>query len=916
MKLKMLWFAISYSITGLALTVRHILSVVRRTAARLAGWQLVIAIFFALFYDFALSSAAFDKWFNFDEDAEGWEAESATGCTFSWYAGTLQTTSTGGWRYCHYRFTPDEMIIPAGETATIRANVSYISTGNSSWQIRVHFEYRAGYTDWKENPCSSSPGTCNFAFNGSSAEFSNRRVLYVQLRNNTYNGTLRWDYAAFLNFDGSSMLPPMPDAFQPVREEQQLAEFTPEGEEGPETASYIWTTPNADVYATIPGTVTSVVADASGYGMRVELLTPWAQAVFANLATVYVSPGDEVEADCLIGTAGPNFTPIPEDPDKETKIVEYPSGYGQILYGLQDSTGYLDWRLLDYPEGNRMCGRSWRTDNCINNNPNLTNYATGWSAFPNYVTRHDSSVTLVAGDAWLGLYQDVQLGAGDYYITIVATTTIGSKATLGVQLGGVIEPGSFPENQVVISPTQPGDLQAWEVGPITPTNPLPGTSNVYRLTLSNIWKGTGSTPVQIDFVCIHTGEVVLEAARCYFPNWDFSDNAAGWGLHGGASYLSGWDLVNPLGGELQIPPEGYATHSISLTSYETEAVDYDIWVMARLELALDAPNSWLQGSATEQLEITIDRVSDPDIELADFTVNNYVVYKKYRDTFQVPADTTYTGTFTMLHAGDTRSIGIFAVCITPTEGTWPGFEDPDYKDSKAAPTEFTLACLRPPPLPNSLNPADWLNWIGQLMRYFVDCFITPILQGIYNRLAAIIQGIGWLGKYIGALFAMLVGWLYHVLSSLLRVLTYILGTLLVQWWAALVGLDLLRRLFDLLALVDLFRAWGFAVLQSFLDLLAAGIRTVGALGRVILIMWESARTALNAQDAESIGLPVCAGISDTAPLAPFCWGLSAVNYIIDQTPPLLAAGYIVAGVISWFTIHWTMNRVGKALGDN
>lgn len=692
--------------------------------------------------------------------------------------------------------------------------------------------------------------------------------------------------------------PPQPDFYQPITA-AALVTYS-HYESGGEilSASNIATLPRAEIHNTVAdSTVTDVYQATDTYGLVVEIQTPYYyKQTFSNLQIVYVKPGDLLKDDCIIGLAGPPFTQIQDPP---------PQGYSQFLFSVQDDeSNYLDWTQFDEPTSTAICGSEYRTKNCINNNPRLEDYGEGWAeskgikGYNDNVIWFDDYVTIKPNGY---IYQDIVLDtASTYYVSMVATTTSGQASdTITVTLGDNVSA------DVDLSPASPGYLTTVESDPVVPLETLT------RLQIKN--DNPASAGFNVHFVCIHEGDAVIAPGQCYFNDPQLARlGLPDWTLLGGAT-SEGTAISNAV--DLYTTGDGLST-PIQLTGFTDAAADYTLVVKADID-GVNLIDDLIEATSSyATLDAYIDTGGTP-YTLGSIDVHS-LIPKKYEIPFTVPTATSWIGDFTLdldSLTGSPDYARIHSICLTVDGGIWPGFEDdPDYSDPDSY--AWDLQCAAAPSPPNSgLRVWQWIAYVGASMYYVVSCSFIPWLLAISNPIRAVIDGIGLLGLYLGSLALFWAGWLADLIGGLGALLYDIVRYGIASLINDLLSLDLIARLWDRLGLLPIFGAFVRDLFVDLIALIVSAVNLLASMGRAVLRMFTAWRTAINDPSMQDLGLPNCATIDDAAALAPLCWGMDAVDYVISSTLALQVAGVIVAFVIAYETIQWSIAQFSDMAGD-
>ena len=674
------------------------------------------------------------------------------------------------------------------------------------------------------------------------------------------------------------------DQYRPVRTLDTLEVF----EDVEAGYSYITAYDGADVFAAINGVVTLIQPGGGGSTVHVENET--LEADYFNLAVVYAQVGDAVEAGCVLGQAGEQFT--------VTQTDYAPVPVSQITFRLTDGVDSLDWQSFPDPPSKPACGDHLRTSNCLNNNPNLDDDARLWTTDG---AAGDGTVTLDPGES---LVQQIVLTAGvDYYLIMIGTTygssfnNIGLPSTFAATLGDA-------SDEVTIQPKSNEEMMLVDfVNPLTPT--IPDTPpDIYDLAIS---PADGSNPILITFACLHEGNVLVTPDACYLTNAEFGlYGTDGWDLSEGASF-------NDVARYVRLQQDEWMSQPIDLSSYDGADADYYIRVQAvTSDQDLDPITDfvdWVSGDYIANLDATYEVDSVVVETLAQWDINNIIVFWEYQEIFTVPDGQSFTGDLVLTNATvtpATRMIDLRLACITPVSGIWPGYEDPD----SGPVIERKCSSCTPP---RSLAVVAWIEYLICVFRNLWTCTIAALLNRILAALVAVRTGLGYFGRYVAALLLRLAAFVALVAASGLQALLNGVALLFTAAWAALAALGVTQSAWDILSLGALMMGVLATAIDTLLGLLVQIVSFTVVLVGVVTTSWAAIVAAINGAMAPEVGLPNCGNPSD--PLIGLCYGLNAVTAIIAEFPALVASTYVMAGSLGIYTIVWTIRVVGKTFGD-
>jgi hypothetical protein len=695
--------------------------------------------------------------------------------------------------------------------------------------------------------------------------------------------------------------------WQPIQESEQIDVFTPVDEETDEilaasriTAAAVYSTDDlklnsaavVQVYSSIPGVIGSVVQTADGvYAVRIDGSGDAAgfTAVYSNLSTVYVLPGDTVEGGCVIGVAGPQFAAVDGVTD--------PS-YKQIIFSVaeddpEEELGILqDWTVYEDPHGSEVCGSLLRYEDCVNNNPKFEENGSAWS-YGNSSSYTDNSPERGPGFVMLlgGQYasQEIWLPVMETYYVTIASTPQGPDATLSVQLGDMTI-------EQVITPTLPGTTVITEFGPYTGMEPsAPG--HIYTLAVTNEDPPTAPYGMYINFVCMHIdgSDSRTPPAACYFSNPKF-DQDDSWVLAGGASIESALGV----GGFLSMPLDSTASQGVYLYAFPAEPGQYRVTISARQEgLIADIGGDTI-------LSASIDSPALDDT--ATFNVHNTILMVKFVHEFEVDvgdvADGDYILEVTDLDAG-VDSIQIGEVCLEPVGGQWPGYGN----SANKAPT--CDSCSFPG---INLDPTIWLAWLGCLFTSFV-CKIPAWIAIITAPMTAIFNFLGLIGRWFAVVGFRFGVFLQGLISSVVALLSGVLIGAINGVWAALNTLPLIQEIVDRFGLAQIIAAAITGAIFGILASILSVIQIMASFAQIAGIFLAAMMDAVNGTSTVDTGMPVCASLPTEDALYPLCMGLDLVDLMMTVFPALNAWIFAAIGVLGYFTATHIFARVGQTFGD-
>jgi hypothetical protein len=637
----------------------------------------------------------------------------------------------------------------------------------------------------------------------------------------------------------------------------------------------ITTTDFANVYAVADGEITGLVETASGWHVE---LTTWRDEVvtYEGLSETYVNLGNDVSASCLIGISG-HATRREFDDD----LGDYTNELDFVW--LDEFDAAVDWYEYEDPSGNTPCSPDLHTDTCLTSNPGLDDKGKAWEFKVDVGDEYQKEGGIITVRPGNQVLQNlVGLEAGTYYLTLMGYTAA-NPGKLTVYLG----------DDVVynVQPDTPGDFRLEvELNPTEP-NMVPDiwTLRVYVM----------AGEFDFDYICLHDSEEDLLYSACYFKDSEF-DKPDEWTLGGSAKFMQA-----PItGGAVGLPLNASVTQTASLTGNVDSAEEYGVRIFALLAPVDDADDLY-STDETGTLDVTLD-VHD----LGDFTVDRYLVYTRYELSFEVPADTTWTGDFTLettaLDDPGPDRIHVSSVCVYPVDGTWPGDA---YGEEPAA--TLCESCEMPESL---VDLWGWFAWLGCLMRSLWFCWIQKevanIVKGVFGLLTQIEYVVLWLSATVYKL-AKFAGELALKAGAFVGdMLAFVTGDL----WSKLWTLAISKDLFDMFSLSKL---WANALKELFTTLVDLAERVIKGIATLLKLAYRIVAIFVDAVNSNStttdFGFIDCdPELPDEDPSAPYCWGLKVIDEAFDEAPWLGWIVIVIEGGLGLFMLWWTINRFRKA----
>lgn len=647
------------------------------------------------------------------------------------------------------------------------------------------------------------------------------------------------------------------------------------------------------VYASVTGTITHLSL-LNGFYRVIITDSEDITATYNGLSSIYVKMGDTVSAGCQIGIAGPKVA---------NTTSTYTDALSQFFFIVKDDAGTKqDWDYWIFPVGNKPC--STPTGNCSNANPNLDDKASGWQVHdynpfsPQPIIKYDDSIQLAYADT---MFQTVVLSdPSNWYVTLVATQ-VNDQQVMEVeyQIDVTIGEDTLYHRYTTTSLTE----QVIEVGPFSPSTP-DYSPDLYDLTIAN--GSSHSKGLLITFACLHqANEMTVTPGYCYFPNWQFQDHDEGWTSSSGVIWR---DIITSPGYQNVTLPAGESISApVSLTSYDDADADYQLWIQVNVS-DNDLTDIWdliVVGWESDFSQQVMDGET-VELDIGDQTTNWVIPLTIETDFTVTQAASPLEGDLTIkADVANTHQITITQVCIKPETGIWPGQED----DDLTIDLPVCDRCVSP----DSLNLAEWINWVMCGLNYFFYCslakWINDIGQTIYNT----VSGIGYLGRWLYATITGFGIYLHDLASSIGELFLDILQGALATLWNWIAGLALLTSIYDLLGLLWAILTGSGQLVSLLVTLMTNILGIIATLANIIGGFKDALFTAINASSVVSTTMPTCTVPSD--PLYGMCIGLDMVSAIFDEFPVTAGSMYVVAGVAGIITMVWTVRELGDAAGN-
>lgn len=700
--------------------------------------------------------------------------------------------------------------------------------------------------------------------------------------------------------------------FQPIAEELQVEVITPRNESGlVNGASRITANTSSavlggtPVYASISGIIGNVTPNS------IELLgevngEEW-EILYRNLETIYVQPGDIVDAECIIALAAPATTQTTESEATDLKGLSF------RIINL-DTESFEDWELFSSPSGTRICGSLVQGGSCLNPNPYLNDNASAWNVTPSDTgimpDRDDGMISLVDDQS---MFQYAALDEGEtYYVTIAArmmeVPVGGRSAQLRVTLGDDFDlydiyadlPGD-----IRTEPLLTGEQSVFIVGPLEPdTADL--APNLYKLAIEN---NATLSKVEINYVCLTESDTtpIAPYSTCYFDNLgDFSTTGETMHDSFGTEFIALDDT------------ETITYEDLTLSGYDDADTEYHIEVVVS---SSDEDES--NAAATTSPDLTLSYNDGTEYAVRDVYAIPYYArqFKMLAFTIEIPEDEIVTADLIITHdqqaSTDSEFIYISNICLIAPTG-WPGYDSTPGtgggSTGSGGPSPGTGACA-PVITPISTNLWEWILWLFAAVEKFVRCTLIGEIRKIVDSIKTIGEWILNFGSWLLGVFNLLGNWVYSLTLWAIYNLLTLLGGFIELLWNGLINLPLFQGLFDLMSL-------GWIAFNLLFDIGAAAIAALlyvmnllSALAQAILILWGAILEGLNTAVAVETGLPTCSTITGDELFYSFCASITLMDHIFTLWPAILIPLTVMVAAMCFFTATKGLSWVGKTLAE-
>lgn len=686
-----------------------------------------------------------------------------------------------------------------------------------------------------------------------------------------------------------------PDLIRPVRSAAELGSI-PLATGSPIDLVYL----DENIVQSPVAGVVHVIQQPTGSTVEITSFDGTVFAGLRGLETVYVSEGDVVNAGCIIGLAGAAV---------ESRAGYIPGAEYEVAIEVTIDSVHDDWSLYADELSDFICGRGVE---CM--------FTSAWME-SDYGWDRTGSAAYVSGDAPFFVVADygsisqslVLVPDTEYVLSVLAMEIDSRKAKLDLIIEG---------QQTLVESAAFG---AYEHGLIEYTFTADQSATVIRIAAHQ------DSSLAVFLACLipteGSGYTDILPNECSLRNYDFDQESGGaligWTLSGFAmEEESDWDW--PYGGTgYHLVGEGvdaaYISHLDWAVDADTTAEEYTVTINS--DIALPLGTSILStlyetvgqdNPALPEWEFVVQYRPDGEQNYTALTTIpvDWVAWNShaYTGTFTVPAETKYSGEFRIMIdswvAGTEASITdihIYSVCVSPTDGSWPNSE----VLAGGIGSLFASECKSEPQLPQDIWEASgWLRYIGSQISWWIGCYVYPAVVTITNGIIALGSFLGLALRWFVSLFTEAGRWLSDWGVGLVsRAVSAITKWAPIKW------------IVTYLNLLDIARQAIGVLLRGLADIITLLMQLFTGLAGALDVLITSIITAINANSAVNSDVPACATLPDTAPLAPFCWGLNGVMYVVSQEPTLLASMAIVIGMLGLYVTNWSIRKIGEMMSS-
>jgi hypothetical protein len=659
--------------------------------------------------------------------------------------------------------------------------------------------------------------------------------------------------------------------------------------------SVIETRPNANVHAVTDGQITLINANGGGnYSVRVQ--PAWSLPgdvnahLYFNLQNVNGKVGDQISAGCVLGITARSTSSSNADG-------------GQLAFTAPEPV-QSDWPDYDDAPENSPCDAArYKTESCIDINPNFADEAKGWNMV-GPVGVVGGAVEMPAGTS---IYQDVTLDPEATYLVSLSVAVMGSAQPTDIDVG-------FGDAQPLlhVNPTQPGvyvDLQTQTLSPGV-ANFVP---NLYRLKITNPHLSAPFiTPtIRIKFACIGTSAPVKAPGSCYFEDPDLRNDE--WTKGDGVTYTpsNGSALSS---GEYTIPADSEIYRNVKFSAFSGHDTSFRLLTKTNNGGTLRLVGPYGRWHAFIRDHDTLDTVQDIGTwdTLPGFVTIRVVPFTVTSGT-NINADLVIQNTSSAIESPG-WDLNIYEACLQVEGGVWPGYSSAD--TGSLVPENCTL-CAKPAMIADiSVEQLlswviSWLDYGWCFLGYIIRCELMKWLNDTWDFLKTVFAVFGLFGVWLGMVVSALAVWaadgarflFNNLLAGLVPVLNSLIAWLLAQ--------PFIQGAFDMgsLALIFLFQLVDIVI--GIFNLFGLAIQLIGAFFTLIGTVWSAFLEGINATPTAVFLFPDC-----TNPATLFydgCLVFDVSNFLFAHLPMLGILINVLVFSIGWLIVRKSWSKTQEVL---
>jgi hypothetical protein len=836
-----------------------------------------------------------DVWFDFTISQAGWEVHNAQGVYVSgtgyhsvWMPGPRQDL-----------YIINSFVVTNTSFSMLKVDMAAVGAGSLG----------AGHNDWFSGWNPISPGSQTF---DSSPNAPSSMLSGLWINTQTDLAVEAWITGVHLAGLYTSEACPFAD-LDPLPDESQYKPVV--SADLISTVSGALLVPDAlstftdtKVYASVSGEITSIEPGSDGYTVVLESMATVVR--YDRIVSLNAGLHAIVNAGCWLGVTS---TITDGNPIVRSGRLDF------LPTDIADPPVRLDYSTWLEPSGSVPCGGATElmSEHCVTYNPTLERQAEGWerqvfapSGDKTGKTGEGTGDQVVVGPASviLDYGQEMQQmmvldDATPWYLTLYIIKLGGYSKyeeisyTIG-DASGTEEVGKPKSDTIGVSTV--------DFGPITIGTP-DAAPDLYELKIRNEWMNTSK--LQVQFACLHAGDMVAQPDYCYFANYSFDEGSTSWSEYGSPAWHPLPD-GNPALGAVVLHPGDYIQQAVDLDAYLDGAATYQLSVVARL-----ADSGGLGYYGAEQ---TLNQTIEPGINIGDLGVNEVVIAGERTTEFTVAFETSNTGDLRIESDNENDAdIELQSICLSPKTGVWPGGADDAAKGKRsddfvcaACENQVSEITITIPLLEFDIklpNVVSWLTWMWCQLRNWIQCDLFRALSKYAAWIVQVRDGIGYFTRWLGAAMARLGTYL---IDLLMMVAVHLVNAIVGIFNGATLGEgehSIIQDLYDMLGFLLALITGSSAIVDTILNLVAGALQAVMILAQAGL-SFAHAMIVAAGEPAADIGSSSCS--TPGGVWVGVCMVYEILAGVMDILPATSTGIFVYAGCIGIRVMVWSATAIG------